>query len=267
MRSTVVSRCIVTAAALALTGCEEPLPAPSLVVACDPTGPSPGDVCNRPLLARVAKRWAAEAVATPGASLRALLVGKDYSSTQVGTTLSVPLAFEQDPLLALPAWQASVVETFAAMPVVHEEPATRRVMRSDLVSLVALASVDARPAPGAVTLLLASDGRLVSAGLNAEERVPASGTVLARVAKGGVAIDLSVFSSVVICGVHHVGLSAGEHAALQGLWRELITAWGGPAPTIVSSCDGVESLLFTAPSPAPSSRAPAESGAVQESGQ
>lgn len=257
--------CMVLIGSFAVGGCEERAPAPSLVLACDPTGPSPEDVCNRGLLSRVAERWAAEAVSTPGASLRTLLVGKDYSNTQVGPSRSVPAAFEEDPMLALPAWQANVVREFAAIPVEHDRPETRRVVRSDLVSLVTLSGMQAKPEPGAVVLLLATDGRLVSVGVDAEKSIPTSATVLARIAKSGVAPDLSVFSSVTICGIHHIGLGAGEHAALQNLWRELIVAWGGPSPTLLPSCTGIETALFDVVRPLPA--APAlESGTAPESG-
>jgi hypothetical protein len=87
-------------------------------------------------------------------------------------------------------------------------------------------------------LIVASDGLIVSGELaiNCERTVPTAKEVLARLKRRHVALDLSPFQAITICGFSNEGLTAAAMQAREALWRGLIAAGKGPAPLIVPSC-------------------------------
>lgn len=217
-------------------GCAPPAPARSLIVACDPSGDRPEDVCSAALLAHTLEDWRSSALAHPGASLRIVEAAGSYESTVASIPIVVPGSFGGDPRLGMRAWKEEVraqVDTFATK---LEHPRLARANRSDLIALVALSARAAREEHGGVDLLLATDGRMVSLGFNAERKVPDAPKVLDRIEAAGIPWDLTAFASIRICGLHNAGVSAAEHAALDALWRGLIAGGGGPAPEIETSC-------------------------------
>lgn len=205
------------------------------ILGCDPSGPSPQDVCSSALDLALGKAWEARALDAPGSRFQLVMAGGRFSDTRIETPIISPGSWGSEPQAAMKQWQTRVQSRLEDHKIVsdHDE----RVNRSDLLSLLAVcARVASEVGNGGVELVLATDGRLISLGFNAEQTVPAAKSVELRMAQAGVHIDLSAFSQVTICGLNNVNTDAASAGALVTLWRSLIVDLGGPPPTILTSC-------------------------------
>lgn len=212
--------------------------APDLVVACDGTGGASEDVCTNELLMRRFAEWAQTASFRPGATFSVVLSAGSYGATLPVLRAVVPMHWAGR--AERPRWMAEQLLALSAVAV-PTGPAARPGLRtenlSDLVSLISVASREARRTKGPVEFLLATDGWLVSLGVDTEaDAVPAPAEFLSRLRAADVPWDLSIFSRTVICGLHNRGAVAGKVAARDRLLTELFRAGSAAAPEVYTTC-------------------------------
>ena len=211
---------------------------PDLVMACDGTGSSPEDVCTNDLLERRFVDWAQTAAFRPGATFTVILSAGSYGDTVPAERIVVPQRWASRP--ERPRWMAEQVGKLAAISIPTSPdlvPGARTQNLSDLVSLVSVSSREARGSRGPVELLLASDGWLVSLGVDTESCcVPEPAAFLERLRASDVPWDLSVFTHTQICGLHNRGAVAGKVAARDRLLLELFKAGNTSTPDLFTSC-------------------------------
>lgn len=210
----------------------------SLVIACDPTGERREDVCTQDLIERLTTDWMGRAAMAPGATVRLVRSAGSYETTNSAVVVRVPPGWgEGDLRFGIQRWTSDSYDALhAAVPVLIGQVVPEE-NRSDLIALVTLSARDAREdEEHGADLILASDGRFISLGMNAEDRVPTAAQVIERIRAAGIPWDLSFFSRITLCGMHNAEFTAADHAALDKTWRGLIEAGNGPKPTIFSSC-------------------------------
>lgn len=227
------------------TACGRQPTAENLIIGCDTTGTAQGEVCTSELLLQAFIPWAAEAIGSPGSLFQVMGSGGSYGDTAVFEPVIVPSKWTGDAKMARQGWRRQSLEVVAALKLPSGSEVRKN--RSDLISLLLLASSKARETKDAKTrLLLASDGLLISAGFDAEKEMPRSEEVLLRMKARNLSLDLSVFESITVCGFHNKGISALKAQARERFWKQFIAETGGKAPEIRGSCRA----LFPPVSPA-----------------
>lgn len=211
----------------------------NLIIGCDPSGARPEAVCNSQLLREQGRRWQKRSADAPRARLRVFMAGGDFGSTRQVANLVARGIISQDAQTELAAQQRHVDEALAAIPILDD--ARAKGNRSDLLSLLVVVARASQEIPGGGTaLLLATDGRLISQGFNAEKVVPTAAAVKARLDQSAIHVDLSGFGSIMLCGLHNEEIGARDLEALGDLWRDLIRLLGGPNPIILDSCTSLD---------------------------
>jgi len=211
-----------------------PAPAANLLILCDPSGSRAEDVCTHDLVRRRGVAWWAGAVGTPDAWFKVLRSAGDFGHVDAVLALHVPTSWGGGPRLGMMRAERDAEQRMEHIVIEPDEDAT--VNQSDLVALLAVASRTVEESAGPTDLLLASDGRFISAGFNAERRVPTPAQVEARLKIEGVRIDLSGVRTFTICGLHNHDTTAEKDQALHTFWATFIPDLGGVPPTILSSC-------------------------------
>lgn len=207
----------------------------NVIVGCDGSGARSEDVCTSPFLMSQGRTWQTRAFDAPDARFEVFNVGGGFSDTRRVVNLAAPQTWGQDAQSAMANWGRLVDAQIGAVEI--ESDSARKGKHSDLISLLVLCARAATEIPGGGTaLVIATDGRLISLGFNAEKKVPTEPALRARMEQSGIHLDLAVFASVTVCGLNNADTTAPDAEALADLWRTLIRDLGGPNPTILSSC-------------------------------
>lgn len=213
--------------------------ATSIILACDPSGESFADVCRPELNLALGRQWVNDALDAPGTHYEVVHAAGTFSETRIESPIIAPGTWGAEPQVTIKRWQNDVDTVLSEMNI-KPDP-NERHNHSDLISLLAVSARRAAEIPaGGVELIVATDGRLVSLGFDAEKRVPGADAVLARMGASGVHVDMSVFSAITVCGLHNQGTDAASADALAALWRGLVTGLGGPSPTVLTTCRTLE---------------------------
>jgi len=215
---------------------------PWTLIGCDPTGEAPNQVCSSAWLGQAVGEAADLLYDYPDAGLQVIMSAGSYADIEVFGPLQRRGRSSKNARADRSVWRRATVAWAASLPVRHDAEVDPKLNRSDLVSLLRIAGVEAdiRKAThptSTVTLRLGADGRLISHGFDAEERVPSADDLLAKVAGDDeTAWDLASIDVAEVCGVVSRGLRADEHARLRDLVGELLTRGGVGDVTVGGPC-------------------------------